>query len=182
MIRVGLPSPVLLRMRLRAHLAVTQATRAAHTMRLRIAESVAVFGGSVAVVRRRPSDIQVAESATGPTAGLLSAFARKYERLIDLLCFSAQGIAYNGVDGRLTDLRVWFRENYPAVRPALVPFMTTDPAARAGSEVRRDDFEHLFLSEDVAVLINSDTLIPVIERTRAALDACLAEHGIDQAA
>jgi hypothetical protein len=179
MIRVGLPSPLLLRLRLRAHLAATHAARTAHAIRVSIGEHVEAFVGTIRVERAHRAEITATEPVAPPISALLADFAQHYERLVDLLCFSAQGIVYGDANGRLADLRAWFRENYAAVRPVLRPYIYSSSGAADGLKDVRDDFERLFFADNVSDMINSDTLIPVIERTRAALDICLSEHGAE---
>jgi hypothetical protein len=173
MIRVGLPSPLLLRMRLRVHLALTRISRAVQAVPARAIGASGVLRGTTHAVVQDTARVRAVDSVVLEQA--LTEFERRYDRLVDLLCFSAQGIVYGDADGRLSDIRAWFRENYDVVRPVLSAQLyhgcgvSTDRA-------QPDDFERLFLAEDVTGLIHSDTLIPAVQRTRAALEACLDTH------
>lgn len=172
MIRVGLPSPLLLRARLRAHLALTHLSRSTTAARERTALTLASLTRNLTHPLGRTGD-------AASLAPALAEFEMHYERLVDLLCFAAQGVAYGEPDSRLRDLRVWFRDNYAPLRVALRAHLDNAPeVSRTDGTEPRDDFERLFLSIDVRTLIHSDSLIPIIQRTRMALEACLIEHSV----
>ena len=116
------------------------------------------------------------EIPTGPDAvTALNHFEERYQKLIDLLCWSAQeGVQADGIR-RYVELRGWFLQNYDSVRPALTRHLSaehedTQPHG-AGEPAPRDAFESLFLPASLDALIHSDTVISRIQRTRTALEA-----------
>jgi hypothetical protein len=102
-------------------------------------------------------------------------FERRFDELVDLLCWSAKEGDHEGRDEQYASLRAWFLDNYEPVRPYLMEHLTVEPEdvlpARPGLPAPRDAFESLFLPRDVDSLIHSDTIIFRIIRTRQAVDA-----------
>jgi len=155
MIRVGLGMPAVWRLRLRFELLARQAARAlAHTA---------------------ADPVRVTHSAAA-----LSEFAARYERLVDLLCWSAHEGICPEKTARYAELRGWMLANYPRIRPLLAHHLeqasSDGTLAAPGEDPSLDAFESLFAPADLATLIHSDTVIIRIARTRAALDRCLDAH------
>jgi len=102
-------------------------------------------------------------------------FERKFDDLVDLLCWSAKDGDHEGRDEEFALLRRWFVDHFDAIRPYLLNHLVTKPEdlhpARIGQPSPRDAFESLFLSRDVDSIINSETVICRIIRARAAVDA-----------
>jgi len=102
-------------------------------------------------------------------------FEQQYQELVDLLCWSAKDGVHDSRDTRYAELRAWFLDHYEPLRPALLPHLRIEPEDVAlvepGGIAPRDAFESLFLPTDVDALINSDTIICRIMRTRCAVDA-----------
>lgn len=171
MIRVGLPVPTLLRLRLRAQLTARRLSRQADEMRQEIGglANRRLISISGLVVRLRPAPVN------RDTEVDLSHFEERFQHLVDLLC----GAAHAGVTGadrqRYSELRAWFLTHYESLRPRLsrhlgqreLDFALSD----SGESATRDDFESLFLPQELDHLIHSDTVIARIERTRRALES-----------
>lgn len=102
-------------------------------------------------------------------------FARQFDELVDLLCWSAKEGDHDGRDEQYASLRSWFLTHYEPIRPFLLNHLAAEPEdtlpARPGLPAPRDAFESLFLPRDVDAIINSDTVICRIIRTRRAVDA-----------
>jgi hypothetical protein len=102
-------------------------------------------------------------------------FGRRFDELVDLLCWSAKEGDHDGRDEQYAELRAWFIGNYEPVRPLLLEYLTSEAddmiPARPGQPAQRDAFESLFLPRDIDSIINSDTVICRIIRTRQAVDA-----------
>jgi hypothetical protein len=102
-------------------------------------------------------------------------FERRFDELVDLLCWSAKEGDHEGRDEQYASLRAWFLDNYEPMRPYLLEYLTVEPEdlvpVRPGMPAPRDAFESLFLPRDIDSLIHSDTVIFRIIRTRQAVDA-----------
>lgn len=177
MIRIGLPPPMLLRLRLRAQIAANQMSRRARAAREGVLifyrNRLATLYGLSRVFTRRPVAI-----AADPVA-LLPEFEIRYQSLVDLLCWAAKDGVHDDRDARYAELRAWFLENYAPMRSALLRHLETEPDDCApvapGAPAPRDAFESLFLPDSVEALIHSETIISRIMRTRCALDAYRAQ-------
>ena len=102
-------------------------------------------------------------------------FGRRFDDLVDLLCWSAKEGDHEGRDEQYAGLRAWFLANYESARPLLLEYLISEPEdvvpARPGQPAPRDAFESLFLPRDIDSIINSDTVICRIIRTRQAVDS-----------
>ncbi len=170
MIRVGLPAPALLRLRIRAQLAVAGFNRQASELRQTVNRGTAAVKSIVSI----PFRLTRSENSPPPDVAL-NQFEERYQNLIDLLCWSAKdGVKMEGIE-RYHRLKAWFAENYDSVRPKVVRYLCdvddcafTNPMNSAND---RDAFESLFLRDDLGELINSEDVISCIQRTRSALDS-----------
>jgi len=176
MIRIGLPVPTVLRLRLRAQIAAERVARTAQSIRqgvLAVVRTDLILIRRLSLVRVRRSRV-VARPAADPAA-LMPEFERQYQELVDLLCWSAKDGVHDRRDARYAELRAWFLVNYDPLRPALLPHLQIVQEdlvpAEPGEVAPRDAFESLFLSASVDALIHSDTVIFRIMRTRCAVDA-----------
>jgi len=176
MIRVGLPTPMLLRLRLRAHLAANRLSRQTQDIRTGV---LATINNDLAVIRRIPRLLtRHAESVTQTEdiGAMLEEFDNQYQNLVDLLCWSAKDGVHTSQAARYHELRQWFIEHYESVRPVLIEQLKTEPddfvPVGNGARRSRDAFESLFLPEHVESIINSENVITRIMRTRTALDVC----------
>jgi len=184
MIRLGLPMPSMLRLRLRAQLAAGHLNRRVDGIRQEVLASVR---DDAAALRRAwaaaRTGIAICARRLCPARTVPLEFDARYQDLVDLLCWSAKEGAHDGRDARYSQLRAWFLSHYDAVRPALSRYLVADPedaAVSHGPRRARDAFESLFLPDDVAAIINSETVISRISRTRSALDAYRAQAGTPQ--
>ena len=173
MIRIGLPVPTLLRLRIRAQVGSRRLVR-----NVKEARNDALLSASNGLARINPLSWisrRRARIPTGPNPRTnLNHFEENFQHLIDLLCWSAkEGVKADGVR-RYAELRVWFLQNYDSIRPALQPYLASEHGDTVphedGAQAPRDAFESLFLPQNLDALINSDTIISRIQRTRFALD------------
>ncbi len=172
MIRIGLPAPAFLRLRLRAQLAASRAARQFQAWR----QNAQTAGGSLhaLLLRLRTTDRAQSEALT-LTPRLQAEFSERYDDLIDLLCWASKDGVHEGRDARYAQLRDWFMRHYEPVRPKLLPLLEAVPEedctpAAPGERTPRDAFESLYLPSDICLVINSDTVISRIMRTRAAMN------------
>lgn len=167
MIRIGLPPPVLPRLRVRWHGTQTWFSRYARSVRANASRAAEATGDwwrhVVASLSLRRS---LRARAQARQRELLARFEEKYEDLIDLLCWAAQDGAHTDRDARYRELRAWMRAHYRRVAPKLRPFWA-DP----GRPNAADPFHALFASENVENVINAATGIEDLMRTRLALEA-----------
>jgi hypothetical protein len=179
MIRIGLPAPALLRLRLRAQLAANRAARQFQAWRL----NAQTTGSSLyaLLLRLQPTNKAQSETIAPPVAltpRLQAEFSERYDDLIDLLCWASKDGIHDGRDARYAELRDWFLRHYEPLRPKLLPLLEAVPEedcvpASASERIPRDAFESLYLPSDICLVINSDTVISRIMRTRAAMDRLL---------
>jgi len=172
MIRIGLPQPIVLRLRLRTQIAVNRLERSARAAR----EGVLTFvRKELEVLRDIPRFLIRRSAATVDPVAILPEFEARYQSLVDLLCWAAKEGVHDNRDARYAELRTWFLKNYESIRPALLRHLDTGPGdvapAGSGAPAPRDAFESLFLPDNVDALIHSETIISRIMRTRRALDA-----------
>lgn len=104
-------------------------------------------------------------------------FFDHYDALIGLLCLGAhEGLKpENEVEFR--ELKGWFRQNYPPLKPSITPFLVEDESdlVPTASRERRacDAFEALFMPDSVSTLLETDqgSLIGRMIRTQQALES-----------
>lgn len=175
MIRVGLPAPMILRLRLRAHLSANRAARRAEAVREDVVTS---FSSNLAVLRRLPLRLtrRLREELTDAPAVHedVMQFGEQYQELVNLLCDVARYGVREEDSARFNEIRDWLIENYDMHRPALLSHLKVEPddLVPVGDGRRaRDAFESLFLPRSVDAVINSENVILRIMRTRCALDA-----------
>jgi hypothetical protein len=176
MIRIGLPAPALLRLRLRAQLAANRAARQFQAWR--VSAQTASSSLYALLLRRRGTDRAQSETRSAPVAltpQLQAEFSKRYDDLIDLLCWASKDGVHEGRDARYAQLRDWFLRHYEPIRPKLLPLLEAVPeedCVPAGPQERtpRDALESLYLPSDICLVIHSDTVISRIMRTRAAMD------------
>jgi len=176
MIRIDPHMPNMLRLRIRAHLAASQAARQVNGFRQdvlrRLSHDTVPCRHFTKVIARGASRGVPAEIDQEVT---MKQFEAHYQRLIDLLCWSAKDGVAPDKQARYTELREWFFKHYATMRPWLTPFM--DPAdAAPGAEAPRDSFEHLFWSPNLETVINSHEMIQHIIQTRTAVEALREEN------
>lgn len=168
MIRIGLPAPVVLRLRLRAHIALSQIARQTERIQRGIRGALWLDRETARQRARMRRVIAISRST------LFKEFEDRYDQLVALLCWAAKDGIHDGRDARYAELRAWFLRNYPRLQPALTYFLESEPEdrvpAKEGEPIPRDAFESLFLPSDVDALINSETVISRIRRTRNAID------------
>lgn len=160
MIRLGWPVPALWRLRPNAG-KVYPATEAG--FRFRPKRQLAGLALLRAFLNRR-------------TDAVMKEFQDRYENLVDLLCVCAkEGIQPKHVQ-QYRELRSWFLAHYRTVRPALQRHLDGDGAAPRGGPDRSDPFQALFEPCALEALLHSEEVISHIQRTRAALAACIEER------
>jgi hypothetical protein len=176
MIRIGLPAPTLMRLRLRAQITANRVARRAETIRQGV---LTTLHNDLAALQRIPQALLWRPAAKTPTAAdpytLMQEFEDHFQGLVDLLCWSAKDGIHDRRDARYAELRDWFIRNYDAIRPALLFHLQGEPEdlllTEEGGPAPRDAFESLFLPRNVDAIINSETVICRIMRTRCALDS-----------
>lgn len=186
MIRPGLPVPVLLRLRLQVQLTTDRVARSARKLRQ---EVQTIIYNDLAVPRLLTLPFQRArvETSAAPVVSapvlsqlelqtLMQEFDKHFQKLVDLFCWAAKDGIHDNRDERYASLRSWFIANYEPVRPRLLEHLEIAPEdlilAEPGGTPPRDAFESLFLPTNVDAIINSETVIYRIMRTRCAVDAC----------
>jgi hypothetical protein len=103
-------------------------------------------------------------------------FFDKYDTLVGLLCLAAHEGLKPEHEDEYRELRAWFQEQYPSVKPRIASHLAPDDSDTApGLWGRRpcDAFEAMYLPATVAVLLENDggSLIGRMMRAQAALDA-----------
>lgn len=164
MIRIGLPPPVLPRLRLHWHATHTLFARQTRSLR----EATAHATEALKEWLRHISHSMTApwrRAAAARHKARLAPFEGHYEDLVDLLCWAAKDGIHTDRDTRYRDLRAWMQQHYPKLRPHLRPHW-----AEAEADAN-DPFESLFAAENVDDLIHAEAGIEHIMRTRCALDA-----------
>jgi hypothetical protein len=175
MIRLGLPAPMALRLRLRAQLSANRASRRAEAIR---EDVFASLNGRLAGLRRLPFRVnrRLRDGlCDSPIFGeTVMQFEERYQDLVDLLCGAAREGVTDKHHAEFAELRDWLAQNYEIHRPGLLNHLNVEPDdfVPLGDGVRaRDAFESLFLPKSVDSVINSKNVILRIMRTRCALDA-----------
>jgi hypothetical protein len=175
MIRIGLPAPMALRLRLRAQLSATRTARRAEAVREGL---LASLSGNLGVLRRLPLRAtrrlrEELSDSPAPSETVMQ-FEERYQDLVNLLCDAARYGVSEEDNARFIELRDWLIQNYDDHRPGLISHLLSEPddSVPAGDGRRaRDAFESLFLPKSVDAIINSENVILRIMRTRCALDA-----------
>lgn len=166
MIRIGLPPPVLPRLRLHWYGAQTlfaRQSRLARSYAIRVTDQYREW-------YQRIRQILTARISLRLRAGerqrqRLALFASKYEDLVDLLCWAAKDGAHPDRDIQYASLRKWMQGNYRSIRPLLLPYWKTAHTAE-------DPFVALYAADNVDDFINASSSMETITRTRFALDEC----------
>lgn len=164
MIRIGLPPPVLPRLRLHWHATHTLFARQTRSLR----EATAHATEALKEWLRHISHSMTApwkRAAAARHKARLAPFEDHYEDLVDLLCWAAKDGIHTDRDTRYRDLRAWMQQHYPKLRPHLRPHW-----AEAETDAC-DPFEALFAAENVEDVIHAKAGIEHIMRTRCALDS-----------
>ena len=166
MIRIGLPPPVLPRLRLHWH--VTRTVFARHSRALlevsnRTAEAYSAWW--LHVSQRILAPLSLRDRARRRALARLAQFEAQYDELVDLLCWSAKDGVHTDRDTRYATARSWMLRNYPGIQSRLRPHW-------AEADPERDPFAALFASADVEAVINGCGGIDDMIRSRAALAAC----------
>lgn len=102
----------------------------------------------------------------------LQDFANRYDALVDLLCRSAQcGITEN-MRWSYVDHKEWFTRNYAQVKSEVIgALLDKSVEDRSVSEGKLQDFEALFLQQDLDSVLNSESMLPRIDRSRQTLNS-----------
>lgn len=186
MIRPGLPVPTLLRLRLQVQLTSNRVARSTRKLRQ---EVQTIIHNDLAALRNVPRLLPLpfqkarVELASVPAVlspvemlALMQDFDAHFQQLVDLFCWAAKDGIHDDRDERYAALRTWFLANYEPLRPRLLEHLEIQPddliVAEAGGTPSRDAFESLFLPTNVDAIINSESVIYRIMRTRCAVDAC----------
>lgn len=172
MIRLGLPTPTLLRLRVRAQIAMNRISRQARYIREWVHYAVSL---PWVVVSRTPQLFHhFVKDSSPPAASLLPDLEAHFQNLIDLLCWAAQDGVHPERDARYAEVRDWFLQHYEKIRPEILPFLEqaledTLPL-EMGEPAPRDAIESLFLPSRIDSNIHSSTVIARVYRARRAID------------
>lgn len=162
MIRIGLPPPVLPRLRLHWHvtrISCARYSRLLATVRPRTLEAWRMY-----VAQRIVASLTLRRYRQRRALARLRSFETHYEELVDLLCWSAKDGVHTSRDARYARVRAWMLRHYPRVQASLRPYwVSSDPS--------RDPFLGLFGVEHVDDVIYSIHGIEDMLRSRAALEA-----------
>ncbi len=171
MIRIGLPPPMLPRLRLHWHVTrnyFEQCYSAFHAGVVRHVQAARTFwqGAGVAVLsrvgslrtRRLPLDTQ--------KQGRVERFEAVYERLSDLICWAAKEEVTPEREAEYALLRLSVRELYQPLRAGLRSYWKTEDM-----ESDYDPFEELFLPETLDEIVFSLGGIYAITLARDAFEA-----------
>jgi hypothetical protein len=166
MIRIGLPPPLLPRLRLHWHNTHSLFSRQARLLRESATRTAEVSRDWWLQVRAGLSTrLSLRARALSRHRTRLACFEQKYEALVDLLCGAARDGMHGDQEARYRELRAWMQTHYRTLGPRLRPYWATL------EETASDPFEALFHQENVNDVIHAATGIEDIMRTRAALDA-----------
>ncbi|HZO87915.1 MAG TPA: hypothetical protein VFB38_06205 [Chthonomonadaceae bacterium] len=166
-IRIGLPPPLLSRLRFHWHTTHTQCSHQVRSLRAsanRTAEKVRDRWRHAS--ERLAARLSPRARALARQRARLASFEEKYEDLVALLCWAAKEGVQPDHQPRYAALRAWMRAHYRPLRPHLRPYWAGE--ADAGTQ---DPFEALFLSANLEEVINAATGIENLMRTRFALEA-----------
>jgi hypothetical protein len=169
MIRIGLPPPVLPRLRLHWHVtrtAFSRHSRALQEMTNRTAEVYRAWWQHV--TERVLAPLSLRARAQERSLARLAQFQEQYEELVDLLCWSAKEGVHTNRDARYAEARAWMLRHYPRLRTRLRTHW-------AETDTERDPFAALFASPNIEEVINGEGGIEDMFRSRDALEACRAE-------
>lgn len=166
MIRIGLPPPMLPRLRLHWH--------ATHTLFQRQSRALREYATRTSAVSRSrwqqilawgQTHLNLRVRALTRHRTQLTQFEERYEKLVDLLCWAAKEGVQDDREARYFELRRWMRVHYRVLKPRLSPHFAEAPGVEA------DPFEALFMPECLDEVINATAGIETMMRTRSALDA-----------
>ncbi len=167
MIRIGLPPPLLPRLRLHWHATHTLFSRQARHLRESAARTAEVSREWWDHVREVwAARLSLRARAAARQRARLAEFETRYEELVDLLCWAAKDGVHTHRDERYRDCRSWMRVHYRALRPRLHAYWAEAEAPDAS-----DPFEALFHQENIDDIINAPESISHIMQTRTALDS-----------
>ena len=171
MIRIGLPPPMLPRLRLHWHVArntIEQYYSAfrAGTLRHIHATRALWAGATVAIVSRIGSLRTRRVPLEAQKQGRLERFEAVYEQLSDLICWAAKEEVTPEREAEYAHLRLSVRELYQPLRATLRPFWQTEDM-----ESDYDPFEELFLPHDLNEVVDSMGGIMAISMAREAFEA-----------
>lgn len=167
MIRIGLPPPMLPRVRLQWHAAHAQFLRQSRALREYASRTQAVTQARwERVVTLRRTRLSLSWRLAQRQRTRLHGFMEKYDDFVDLLCWAAKEGVQDWREARYIELRSWMRVHYRPLRRKLRAFCTED-----GVPTPEDPFAILFAPETITEAINSVTSIEILMQTRAALEA-----------
>lgn len=179
MIRIGLPPPMLSRLRLHWHATQTHYLSQSRALREYATRTTAVWQTRwESVCAWGVARLSLRAHALARRRAQLACFEEKYEDLVDLLCWAAKDGVHTDRDARYAELRSWMRVHYRKIRPNLRPYCVEIrlPAAP-------DPFEALFSSENMDSILHASDGIEyilqtrsILEEYRGALDARLPRH------
>lgn len=172
MIRLGLPTPLMLRLRLRTQIAMNRVLRQARRFRDWLYDAASL---PRTVTSRTPFLFRrFVKASSPPTVDLLPELEAHFQHLIDLLCWAAKDGVHTDRDTRYAEVRAWFLQHYEQIRLEILPFLEqeaedTQPL-EMGEPAPRDAIESLFLPSRIDSNIHSRTIIARIYRARRAID------------
>ncbi|MCS6777617.1 MAG: hypothetical protein RMJ43_04090 [Chloroherpetonaceae bacterium] len=165
MIRIGLPPPVLPRLRLHWHVTRISCARYSRLLAAVRPRTLEVWQAwRVYVVQRIMTTVTLRQYRQRRALAQLRTFETHYEELVDLLCWSAKDGVHTNRDARYTRVRAWMLRYYPRIQAHLRSYW-------ASSDPSRDPFLGLFGVEHVDDVIYSIHGIEDMLRSRAALEA-----------
>ena len=102
----------------------------------------------------------------------LQDFTNRYESLVDLLCWSAQVEVTERMRLSYCDHKEWFKRHYLEVRSELSAAIRDEEQLNGScSHNSVEDFDELFLQEDLDAVLNAESMLPRIVRTRQTVDS-----------
>jgi hypothetical protein len=164
MIRIGLPAPLYLKIRLRAELAANRYARRAERYRTIIHH--AIFTPSIF------NNLCSRYTLRKKVQADMTVFEEKYQNLVDLLCGAARTGVREQDHVQYSELRNWFQNEYTSCyQPILKKYINEQNASTTADS--GDPFESLYQHPNIEGAMYSTEMLHTIAQSRDILQRAI---------
>lgn len=179
MIRIGLPSPLFFKLRLRAQIASNHIARQSNELKRNCSERLHQCGTANSLKSSAFLNIFSSRKKLSNQMRILTELTANHQDLVDLLCNAAKAGLRKEDFPRYVRLREWFVRNYSSqCRPVINQSM-----AKKGStnvlDNENDPFAMLFMHPTIIEAIHSFEVLEAIVQSRDILDVINSAHKIN---
>ncbi len=171
MIRIGLPSPLFFKLRLRAQIASNHIIHQSNELRRCYAEHFSLGEKTKILKSGAISSVFSSQKKSSYQMRILSELSANHQDLVDLLCSAAKNGLRKEDFPRYAHLREWFLKNYfSQCRPILNKSMADNGSTNVLNG-ENDPFALLFTNPTILEAIHSYEVLGAIVQSRDILDS-----------